>query len=121
MAVVVRGKRGPMRPTARNVVRGEATRLRILKAARARIIADGFEALRLDDLAIVTETRMLLCELITGASASRLDSEELLILSQRFLGGYVIGLRDIRYGHAALEQAVGFVVDYMLDESRGRR
>ena len=51
MAIVVRGKRGPVRPDSRNVVRGEATRRRILSAARTRILAEGFEALRLDDLA----------------------------------------------------------------------
>src|SRR5207248_7717865 len=51
MAVAVRSKRGPVRPDSRNVVRGEATRRRILSAARTRILAEGFEALRLDDLA----------------------------------------------------------------------
>src|SRR5437763_11171357 len=51
MAVAVRSKRGPVRPDSRNVVRGEATRRRILSAARVRILAEGFEALRLDDLA----------------------------------------------------------------------
>ena len=40
-----------MRPDARNVVRGELTRRRILDAARARILASGFDALRLDDIA----------------------------------------------------------------------
>src|SRR3954447_21952073 len=51
MVIVVRGKRGPARPDSRNVVRGEATRRRILSAARTRILAESFEALRLDDLA----------------------------------------------------------------------
>jgi len=51
MTVVVRGKRGPVRPDARNVVRGRETRQRIIDAARVRIARDGFEALRLDDLA----------------------------------------------------------------------
>jgi AcrR family transcriptional regulator len=51
MTIVVRGKRGPVRPDARNVVRGRETRQRIIDAARVRIARDGFEALRLDDLA----------------------------------------------------------------------
>ena len=51
MSVAVRGRRKPTRSDARNVVRGQQTRAAILAAARARILADGFEALRLDDLA----------------------------------------------------------------------
>lgn len=51
MTVVVRGKRGPVRSDSRNVARGRETRQRIIDAARARIARDGFEALRLDDLA----------------------------------------------------------------------
>jgi AcrR family transcriptional regulator len=49
--VVVRGKRGPVRADAVNVVRGQRTRERLLHCARQRIQAHGFEALRLDDLA----------------------------------------------------------------------
>ena len=209
MGVAVRGKRGPVRPDSRNVVRGEATRQRILSAARARILADGFEALRLDDLArdagvtkaaviksvggkanilltlgdadrqtrleairqaigrrsglrrrltdlirrlceldlarmnvvmayigymwfwrggdhdraqaMVNETRALLCDLIVAASATRPSRERLRILSLRILGGYVIGLRDLRYGHATLDRSVRFVADYVLDDGRGQR
>jgi AcrR family transcriptional regulator len=51
MGIVVRGKRGPVRPDAVNVVRGQRTRERLLHCARRRIQAQGFEALRLDDLA----------------------------------------------------------------------
>jgi AcrR family transcriptional regulator len=51
MGVVVRGKRGPVRADAANVVRGQRTRERLLHCARQRILAQGFEALRLDDLA----------------------------------------------------------------------
>jgi AcrR family transcriptional regulator len=51
MSGVVRGKRRPTRPDSLNVVRGQETRRAILAAARGRIIAAGFEALRLDDLA----------------------------------------------------------------------
>jgi len=51
MAVVVKGKRGPVRPDALNVLRGQETRRRILSAARTRILTHGFEALRLDELA----------------------------------------------------------------------
>jgi AcrR family transcriptional regulator len=40
-----------MRPDSLRLVRGRQTRIRILVAARARILTDGFEALRLDDLA----------------------------------------------------------------------
>jgi AcrR family transcriptional regulator len=206
MGVAITGKRGPVRPDSRNVVRGEATRQRILGAARTRILADGFEALRLDALArdagitkaaviksvggkarilltlgdedrqtrlevirqaikrrtglerrladtvrrlfeldlarlnvvmayigymwfwtdadhdraqaMVEETRALLCDLILVASASRPNPERLRILSLRFLGAYVMGLRDLRYGHATLEQSVSFVVDYVLDQRR---
>jgi AcrR family transcriptional regulator len=209
MGVAVRGKRGPVRPDSRNVVRGEATRQLILSAARARILADGFEALRLDDLArdakvtkaaviksvggkanilltlgdadrqtrleairqamprrtglrrrladlirhlfeldlarlnvvmayigymwfwrgadhdraqaMVSETRALLCDLIIAASTIRPGPERLRILSQRFLGGYVIGLRDLRYGLATLDRSVRFVVDYVLDDRRSPR
>jgi AcrR family transcriptional regulator len=51
MTVVLSGKRRVMRRDSRNVVRGEQTRRRILDAARTRILAAGFEALRLDDIA----------------------------------------------------------------------
>ena len=51
MAAVVTRKRGPVRPDSRNVVRGRETRRRILDAARALILADGFESLRLEDVA----------------------------------------------------------------------
>jgi len=51
MNVAVRGSRKPTRSDARNVVRGQHTRALILAAARTRILAEGFEALRLDDLA----------------------------------------------------------------------
>ena len=209
MAVAVKGKRGPVRPDSRNVVRGEATRQRILSAARARILAEGFEALRLDDLArdagvtkaaviksaggkasilltlgdedrqtrleairqemgrrtglrrrltdlirrlfdhdvarmnlvmayigymwfwtgadhdraqaMVNDTRALLCDLIIDASNTRPTPERLRILSLRILGGYVIGLRDLRYGHATLDGSVRFVVDYVLDGRRAQR
>ena len=209
MGVAVRGKRGPVRRDSRNVVRGEATRQVILSAARARILADGFEALRLDDLArdagvtkaaviksaggkanilltlgdadrqtrleairqaigrrtglrrrladlirrlfeldlarmnvvmayigymwfwrgadhdraqaMVNETRELLCDLIIAASTTRPSRERLRILSLRILGAYVIALRDLRYGHATLDQSVRFVVDYVLDDRRGQR
>src|SRR6266496_1591655 len=51
MSVVVRGKRGHVRPDSLHVLRGNDTRRRILEAARRRILAAGFEALHLDDLA----------------------------------------------------------------------
>jgi len=51
MGVVVRGKRRPVRPDSVHVLRGQETRRRILDAARARVLAEGFESLRLDDLA----------------------------------------------------------------------
>jgi AcrR family transcriptional regulator len=203
MGVAVTGKRGSVRPDSRNVVRGEETRQRILGAARARILAEGFEGLRLDDLArdagvtksaviksvggkarilltlgdedrqtrlevirqaitrrtgierrladlirrlfeldlarlnvvmayigymwfwtdadhdraqaMVEETRTLLCDLIVAASTKRPSPERLRILSLRLLGGYVLGLRDLRYGYATLDQSVRFVVDHVLD------
>lgn len=209
MGVAVRGKRGPVRPDSRNVVRGAATRQVILRAARARILAKGFEALRLDDLArdagvtkaaviksvggkasilltlgdedrqtrlevirqeierrtglkrrltdlirrffeldlarlnvvmayigymwfwtgadhdrahvMVNETRALLCDLIVAASRTRPSPERLRILSLRILGGYVIGLRDLRYEHATLDGSVRFVVDFVLGDCRAQR
>ena len=51
MSVVVRGRRGHVRPDSLHVLRGQDTRRRILDAARARILVNGFEALHLDDLA----------------------------------------------------------------------
>ena len=51
MSVVVQGKRRGVRPDAIHVLRGQDTRRRIIAAARERILADGFEALHLDDLA----------------------------------------------------------------------
>ena len=51
MNVVVAGKRRPVRPDSLNVVRGQKTRRRILDAARARILLEGYENLRLDALA----------------------------------------------------------------------
>lgn len=203
MGVVVTVKRGPVRRDSRNVVRGQQTRRRILDSARERILADGFESLRLDDLArdagvtkaaviksvggkasillalgeedrqtrlevihqsmklrtglkrrlsdllrclfeldtarrnvvmayigylwfwtdtdhdraqaMLDDTRALLCELIVLASRTRPSPERLRILSLRLMGGYVIGLRDLRYGRATLDQSVRFVVDYVLD------
>jgi len=50
MSVAVRGKRH-VRPDSLHVLRGQETRRRLLQAARARVLAEGFEALRLDDLA----------------------------------------------------------------------
>ena len=51
MAVVVTGKRRPVRPDSLHIVRGRQTRRRILDAARASILRDGYENLRLDALA----------------------------------------------------------------------
>jgi AcrR family transcriptional regulator len=51
MGVVVRGKRRHVRPDSIHVLRGNDTRRRILVAARVRVLAEGFEALHLDDLA----------------------------------------------------------------------
>jgi AcrR family transcriptional regulator len=51
MAVAIPAKRGAVRADSRNVVRGRETRRRILDCARKRILAEGFQALRLDDLA----------------------------------------------------------------------
>jgi len=200
---VVTGKRGPVRPDSRNVVRGNETRRRILDAARARILADGFDALRLDDVArdagvtkaaviksaggkatillalgdedrhsrldvirqmmklrtglekrlsvavrrwfeldlarlgvvmpyigymwfwsgadharaqaMLDDTRALLCELIAAASSRRLPAERLENLALRVMSGYAIGLRDVYYGRATLEETVRRVIDHTLD------
>jgi AcrR family transcriptional regulator len=71
--------------------------------------------------AMVNETRALLCDLIIAASDTRPSPERLRILSLRILGGYVIGLRDLRYGHATLDRSVRFVVDYVLEDRRAQR
>jgi AcrR family transcriptional regulator len=199
---VVTGKRGPVRPDSRNVVRGHETRRRILDAARTRILADGFDALRLDDVArdagvtkaaviksaggkatillalgdedrqtrldvirqamklrtgverrlahvttrlfeldlarlnvvmpyvgymwfwsgadhdraqaMVDETRARLGELLAAASAKRPSPERMYLLTQRVMGAYVIGLRDLCYDRATIDDTVRFVVDYTL-------
>jgi len=51
MTFVISSKRREVRRDARNVVRGQHTRRRILDASRARILDAGFEALRLDEVA----------------------------------------------------------------------
>jgi len=200
---VVTGKRGPVRPDSRNVVRGHETRRRILNAARVRILADGFDALRLDDVArdagvskaaviksaggkatillalgdedrqtrldairramklrtgverrlahvthclfeldlarlnvvmpyvgymwfwsgadhdraqsMLDETRELLGELLAAASAKRPSAERLRLLTLRVTGAYAIGLRDLCYRRATIDDTVRFVVDYTLD------
>jgi len=202
MSVVVKGKRGPVRPDALNVVRGQQTRGRILTAARTRILTHGFEALRLDELArdagitkaaviksvggkasilltlgdedrqtrlqvireaiplrtglrrriqdlarrlleldvarlnvvmayigymwfwtgadheraqgMLDETRTLLEKVFAAASAS-LSPERLNLLTLRMLSSYVVGLRDLRYGRATLDDAARLVVDLTLD------
>ena len=202
MSVVVKGKRGPVRPDALNVVRGQQTRGRILAAARTRILSHGFEALRLDELArdagitkaaviksvggkasilltlgdedrqtrlqvireaiplrtglrrriqdlarrlleldvarlnvvmayigymwfwtgadheraqgMLDETRTLLEKVFAAASAS-LSPERLNLLTLRMLSSYVVGLRDLRYGRATLDDAARLVVDLTLD------
>ena len=203
MSVVVKGKRGPVRPDALNVVRGQQTRGRILAAARTRILSHGFEALRLDELArdagitkaaviksvggkasilltlgdedrqtrlqvireaiplrtglrrrvhdlarrlleldvarlnvvmayigymwfwtgadheraqdMLDETRRLLEEVFASASATPLSPERLNLLSLRMLSSYVVGLRDLRYGRATLDDSARLVVELMLD------
>ena len=200
---VVTGKRGPVRPDSRNVVRGHETRRRILDAARARILAEGFDALRLDDIArdagvtkaaviksaggkatillalgdedrqtrldairqamklrtgverrlahvtrrwfeldlarlnvvmpyvgymwfwsgadhdraqsMVDETREMLGELLAAASAKRPSAERLRLLTLRVMGAYVIGLRDLCYDQATIDETVRFVVEYTFD------
>jgi AcrR family transcriptional regulator len=64
---------------------------------------------------MVDETRALLCDLIVQASPARPPRDFVRILSLRFLGAYVIGLRDLRYGHANLDEAVALVVDYCFE------
>jgi AcrR family transcriptional regulator len=74
MGVVVRGKRGPARADAANVVRGQRTRERLLQCARQRIQAHGFEALRLDDLARDAEVTKAAVIKSVGGKASILLS-----------------------------------------------
>jgi AcrR family transcriptional regulator len=75
--MAVPGKRGPVRPDAINVVRGQETRRRILDAARARILAKGFDALRLDDLAAdAGVTKAAVVKSIGGKAALLLELGE---------------------------------------------
>jgi AcrR family transcriptional regulator len=192
-----------MRADAAHVRRGQETRHRILQAARARVMAEGFEALRLDDLArdagvtkaavvksvggkasilltlgdedrqtrlgviraaiplrtglrrrltdvvralleldgarlnivmayigymwfwsgddhhraqaMVDDTRALLCELIVAASHATPSDARLQTLSLRVLAGYVMGLRDLCYGRATLDECVRLVMCHCLD------
>lgn len=202
MGVVISGRRRAVRPDARHVVRGRTTRRRILDAARARILRDGYEALRLDALArdagiskaavvksvggkasillelgdedrlqrlevirtalplrtglrrrladtvrimferdaarlnvvmayigymwfwdaadharaqsMVDETRGLLRDLIAAASTTRLTKARLDNLALRVMAAYAIGVRDLYYGRATLEDAVRRVLDHVL-------
>ena len=202
-AVAVQAKRKPVRSDSRNVVRGQRTRRRILECARKRILAEGFQALRLDDLAgdagvtkaaviksvggkasilltlgeedrqtrlaaideamkartglkrriadlarrlyeldmarlnvvmafigymwfwtdddhvraqaMVDDTRSRLRELLAVVSVPRPSSERVDILSHRLLAGYVIGLRNLHYGRATIDEAVRSVVDHVFD------
>ena len=70
MGIVVRGKRGPVRADAAHVVRGQRTRERLLACARRRIQAQGFEALRLDDLARDAEVTKAAVVKSVGGKAS---------------------------------------------------
>ncbi|HEY8245015.1 MAG TPA: TetR/AcrR family transcriptional regulator [Casimicrobiaceae bacterium] len=70
MGIVVRGKRGPVRADAANVVRGQRTRERLLHCARRRILSHGFEALRLDDLARDAEVTKAAVVKSVGGKAS---------------------------------------------------
>jgi AcrR family transcriptional regulator len=70
--------------------------------------------------AMVDETRALLCDLIVHASPVRPSPDCVRILSLRFLGAYVIGLRDLRYGRATIDQSVALVVDYCIEAARDR-
>jgi AcrR family transcriptional regulator len=143
MAVVSR-KRGPVRRDALNVLRGQATRRTILAVARQRILADGFEDVRLDDIArdaerlnvmlafagylwfwrgeeraraqgMVDDTRLHLCELMAEASVEALSRERLECLSRRLVAGYALGLRDLHDGRRTFEQAVRFAVRFALE------
>jgi AcrR family transcriptional regulator len=202
MGIVVRGKRGRVRPDAANVVRGRRTRERLLDCARRRILADGFEALRLDDLAadagvtkaavvksvggkasillalgeedrrtrveairaalgqrtalprrladviralyaldlarielvmawigyqwfwtgddharaqaMIDDTSAHLRELVVDASRTPLSRTQADVLVERLLGGYVIGLRRIRYQRVAVDDAVAGIVEHVL-------
>ena len=65
--------------------------------------------------AMVDDTRALLCELIEAASGNRLSTEQARLLSLRLVAAYVIGLRDVRYGRASLDESVRLVVQFTLD------
>ncbi len=92
MSVVVRGKRGPVRPDSRHVLRGQDTRRRILDAARARILVDGFEVLHLDDLARDVGVTKAAIVKSAGGKASIL---------------LALGEQDIESRHAIIRRAAG--------------
>jgi AcrR family transcriptional regulator len=91
MSVVVHGKRGRVRPDSRHVLRGQDTRRRILDAARARILVDGFEALHLDDLAGDVGVTKAAIVKSAGGKASIL---------------LALGEQDIESRHAIIRRAV---------------
>jgi hypothetical protein len=52
--------------------------------------------------------------LLAAASAKRPSAERLRLLTLRVMGAYVIGLRDLCYDRATIDDTVRFVVDYTL-------
>jgi len=65
--------------------------------------------------AMLDETRAMLEKLFAAASPTPLSAERLNVLSLRMLSSYVIGLRDLRYGRATLDDTARLVADLVLD------
>jgi hypothetical protein len=64
---------------------------------------------------MLDDTRTNLSELILAASDTPPSPERLRVLSLRVLAGYVIGLRDIRYRRATVDEAVRSFVNYVFE------
>jgi AcrR family transcriptional regulator len=115
MGVVVRGKRGPVRPDSIHVLRGKDTRRRILEAARARILSDGFEALHLDDLAQdVGVTKAAVVKSVGGKASI------LLALGEQDRESRLSVVRDATRLRSGLRRRLGHVADalYAIDVTR---
>ncbi len=115
MSVVVRGKRGQVRPDSIHVLRGNDTRRRILEAARRRILADGFEALHLDDLAQdAGVTKAAVIKSVGGKATILLALGEQDIESRHEILRHALGLRS------RLERRVADVVNRLFELDAAR-
>jgi AcrR family transcriptional regulator len=64
---------------------------------------------------MLDETRALLRDLVASASSTRLTPARLDTLALRIMAGYAIGLRDLYYGRATLDECVHLVVEHTME------